>query len=204
MENKNIFEKLLYIQQNLKVPKGQYNSFGKYKYRACEDILEAVKPLLVATGTTLVIGDELLMIGDRYYVKATADLIDIETKERIVNTAYAREEEVKKGMDGSQITGSSSSYARKYALNGLFSIDDTKDSDYTNDGTEPARDSQKTAKPKGKTIGDYKKEFASILKVKEIPFERLVAYLNENYRTDKIDGLNMNQLENLRKTISEW
>lgn len=204
MENKNIFEKLLHIQQNLKVPKGQYNSFGNYKYRACEDILEAVKPLLAETKTTLVIGDEMLMIGNRYYVKAIANLFDTETKEKITNTAFAREDEERKKMDGSQLTGSSSSYARKYALNGLFAIDDTKDSDYTNDGTEPARDSQKTAKPKGKTIGDYKKEFASILKVKEIPFERLVAYLNENYRTDKIDGLNMNQLENLRKTISEW
>ena len=204
MENKNIFEKLLYIQQNLKAPKGQYNSFGKYKYRACEDILEAVKPLLVATKTTLVIGDELLLIGDRYYVKAIANLIDIETKERVVNTAYAREEEIKKGMDGSQITGSSSSYARKYALNGLFAIDDTKDSDYINDESEPIRGSKQASKPKGKTVGDYKKEFANILKVKEIPFEKFVSYLKTNYNADKIDGLNMNQLENLRKIISKW
>lgn len=204
MENKNIFEKLLYIQQNLKAPKGQYNSFGNYKYRACEDILEAVKPLLAETKTTLVIGDEMLMIGDRYYVKAIASLFDTETKEKISNAAFAREDEERKKMDGSQLTGSASSYARKCALNGLFAIDDTKDSDYTNDGTEPTRGSKQAYKPKKKTVGDYKKEFANILKVKEIPFERLVAYLKENYGADKIDGLNINQLENLKKTIGEW
>lgn len=118
-------DKLNYIQQNLKAPKGQTNSFGKYKYRSCEDILEAVKPLL---GTaTLVISDEIVMLGDRFYVKATATLKD--GKEEVSNTAYAREAQEKKGMDESQITGASSSYARKYALNGLFLIDDTKDAD---------------------------------------------------------------------------
>lgn len=132
---KEIKEKLFKIQQELKAPKSQTNKFGGYKYRNCEDILEAVKPLLKETETVLVLNDELVNIGERYYVKATATLFDDE--DAISNSAYAREEENKKGMDGSQITGASSSYARKYALNGLFSIDDTRDSDTTNTGEEP-------------------------------------------------------------------
>ncbi len=118
-------KKLNEIQQKLKAPKNQKNSFGNYNYRSCEDILEAVKPLL---GTaTLVITDEIINLGNRYYVKATVILKD--DKEEVSNTSYAREAEVKKGMDESQITGATSSYARKYALNGLFLIDDTKDAD---------------------------------------------------------------------------
>ena len=125
----NIYEKLLNIQTELKAPKSQYNSFGKYKYRSCEDILEAVKPICAKNKATLVLSDSLENIGDRYYIKATAILIDVESGENLENTAYAREEQEKKGMDGSQITGTASSYARKYALNGLFNIDDTKDAD---------------------------------------------------------------------------
>ena len=125
----NIYEKLLNIQTELKAPKGQYNSFGKYKYRSCEDILEAVKPICAKNKATLILSDSLENIGDRYYIKATATLIDVENGENLENTAYAREEAEKKGMDGSQITGTASSYARKYALNGLFNIDDTKDAD---------------------------------------------------------------------------
>lgn len=119
---------LIAIQNELKAPKGQYNSFGKYKYRSCEDILEAVKPLLEQHGCMLLISDSLEQIGERYYVKATATIM---TSEEHVFTAsaYAREPENKKGMDESQITGTASSYARKYALNGLFLIDDTKDAD---------------------------------------------------------------------------
>ena len=120
---------LMYIQQGLKCNKGQYNSFGKYKYRSCEDILESVKPLLNANNCILTLSDELVFMGERYYIKATATIKNVETGEEVSNTAYAREEETKKGMDGSQITGTSSSYARKYALNGLFCIDDTKDAD---------------------------------------------------------------------------
>lgn len=128
-----IEEKLMNIQVELKAPKGQYNSFGKYKYRSCEDILEAVKPLLKKYNCLLVVEDEIMAIGGRIYVKATACIYDVEQRgDKISNCAYAREEEEKKGMDGSQITGASSSYARKYALNGLLLIDDTKDSDATN------------------------------------------------------------------------
>lgn len=127
----NIYEKLLAIQTKLKAPKNQYNEFGKYYYRNCEDILEAVKPLCNEVKAAVIITDAIELIGSRYYVVATAKLIDLEGEggAYIENTAYAREDDTKKGMDGSQITGASSSYARKYALNGLFAIDDNRDSD---------------------------------------------------------------------------
>ena len=127
MTDKNIVQKICLIQSQLKAPKGQYNKFGKYNYRSLEDINEAVKPLLANEGLTMTISDELVLIGDRFYVKATATVTD--GKETLNVSGYAREEENKKGMDGSQITGTASSYARKYALNGLFLIDDTKDAD---------------------------------------------------------------------------
>lgn len=130
--NTNIYKKLLQVQGDLKAPKGQRNTFGNYNYRSCEDIVEAVKPLLKREGLILNLSDEVVQVGDRYYVKATARVIDIETGEKVETTALAREDENKKGMDLAQITGSVSSYARKYALNGMFAIDDTKDSDATN------------------------------------------------------------------------
>lgn len=123
---------LVKIQAELKAPKNQTNNFGKYKYRSAEDIIEAVKPILNKYGTALVVSDEVVQVGDRIYIKATATLLD-ETDDHISVNGWAREEEVKKGMDAAQITGSASSYARKYALNGLFAIDDTKDSDATNE-----------------------------------------------------------------------
>lgn len=122
-----MIEKLIKIQSELKAPKNQNNTFGKYKYRSCEDILEAVKPLLSREGLLLTLTDTIEQIGNRFYVKAKVTLTD--GTETVENTAYAREEETKKGMDGPQVTGTSSSYARKYALNGLFCIDDTKDAD---------------------------------------------------------------------------
>ena len=131
----NIHEKLQQVQSDLKAPKNQYNKFGGHNYRNCEDIQEAVKPLLKAVKAALVVGDELVLIGDRYYIKATARFIDCESGETVENTAYAREEQEKKGMDVSQVTGSTSSYARKYALNGLFCIDDVKDADNQNNAS---------------------------------------------------------------------
>lgn len=137
-----IAEKLLYIQQNLKAPKGQYNSFGDYHYRSCEDIQEALKPLLNTVKAVLLLNDEILQIGDRFYIKATAKLQDTESSENITNTAYARECESRPKMDAAQITGSCSSYARKYALNGLFCIDDAKDPDMMNNEAAPRQQSQ--------------------------------------------------------------
>lgn len=128
--------RLFAIQQELKAPKNQKNTFGGYKYRSCEDILEAVKPLLKKQNLGLFLKDEIVNVGERYYVKANAMIYDENGKILADISAYAREEENKKGMDASQITGAASSYARKYALNGLFAIDDTKDSDFTNTGDE--------------------------------------------------------------------
>ncbi len=142
-------KELISIQSELKAPKTQYNKFGGYKYRKAEDILEAVKPLLAKQKCTLIITDDIVMVGSRIYVKATATIKN-EKGEYETSTGWAREEETKKGMDGSQITGASSSYARKYALNGLLAIDDNADSDTTNDGQHQEakqQESQQAAKP---------------------------------------------------------
>ncbi|MDU3815753.1 MAG: ERF family protein [Pantoea sp.] len=136
--SKEFYARLAEIQRTLNAPKNQYNSFGKYKYRSCEDILEGVKPLL--NGLFLSISDEVVMIGDRYYVKATATITDGDASHTA--TALAREEESKKGMDSAQVTGATSSYARKYCLNGLFGIDDSKDAD-----TDEHKNQQASAKP---------------------------------------------------------
>ena len=139
----NGFQKLLQAQQKLNAPKDKYNPFGKYNYRSCESILEAVKPLLNEFKLSIVIDDSIEIFGSRIYVKATAYLYDSETGELIVkSSAYAREDDDKKGMDAAQLTGSTSSYARKYALNGLFAIDDSKDAD------TPEQKKEKEEKPK--------------------------------------------------------
>ena len=158
----SILTKLLAVQQALKAPKDQFNGFGKYSYRSCEGVLEALKPHLQANKMTVILSDTIKEIGGRVYVEATATATDVETGEGISVTAYAREEEVKKGMDASQVTGASSSYARKYALNGLFAIDDNKDSDATNNGDNSSD------KPKqGKSTGNTAKSQETALKCTE-------------------------------------
>jgi hypothetical protein len=143
-------KELIAIQSELKAPKSQFNKFGGYKYRKAEDILEAVKPLLAKQKCTLIITDDVVLIGNRIYVKATATIKN-EKGECETANGWAREEETKKGMDGSQITGASSSYARKYALNGLFAIDDNADSDTTNDGQhQEAQQQTQTQQPTAK------------------------------------------------------
>lgn len=139
-------KELIDIQKDLKAPKGQYNSFGKYKYRSAEDILEAVKPLCCVRDCQLTLSDDVVLIGDRFYVKATATIVNASGETTSVS-AFAREEDAKKGMDGSQITGTASSYARKYALNGLFCIDDTKDADTD----EYAKTTKKSAQTESET-----------------------------------------------------
>lgn len=129
-------KKLCKIQTELKAPKGQRNNFGKYNYRSCEDILEALKPLLDKYEAIINLSDNIVQVGERYYVSVVAKLADAKTGESVMSTAFAREDESKKGMDASQLTGATSSYARKYALNGLLAIDDTKDSDYLNNGSK--------------------------------------------------------------------
>lgn len=152
-------DKLQTIQSNLKAPKNQRNNFGNYNYRSCEDILEAVKPLLKEHNLTLVINDEVVNIGSHNYVKATATLSD--GTDKIEATAYAREAETKKGMDDSQITGATSSYARKYALNGLFAIDDTKDADTQDNRPQAPKKPQTKPDPLVKAKGDLMKALKS-------------------------------------------
>jgi hypothetical protein len=152
MENK-----LAEIQAKVKAPKGQFNSFGKYNYRSAEDILEAVKQVVNPMGYSITISDTIINVGDRYYIKATATLTN--GKETYSTDGYAREEESKKGMDGSQVTGACSSYARKYALNGLFALDDTKDSDATN---THGKDEVKVIKVEAKPLGYYKRIIDSL------------------------------------------
>lgn len=147
MADKTFTERLIAVQSQLKVPKNQYNDYGGFKYRSCEDILEAVKPLLQKEGLYVTIADDIVVIGERFYVKATATLSDGENS--ISNQAFAREDAAKKGMDGSQVTGTASSYARKYALNGLLAIDDTKDADALNNGKDS---NNGKAKASGKTM----------------------------------------------------
>ena len=186
-------DKLLKIQNELKAPKNQKNTFGGYNYRSCEDIFEAVKPLLTKENLLLRMNDELVQIGDRYYIKATAILTD--GNEVIENTAYAREEENKKGMDGSQITGASSSYARKYALNGLFLIDDVKDSDATNTGEEKEITIEEAKKYKI-TFGQYKG--MTLEEIKEDD-EEYLDWLWKNAKEKKVKEMTKMVLNNNEK-----
>lgn len=183
----NIYEKLGIIQSKLKAPKGQYNSFGKYKYRSCEDILEAVKPLLVETKTVLSVTDRMEVVGDRIYVRAEAHLNDCEDFGEIITVAYAREEESKKGMDSSQVTGAASSYARKYALNGLFCIDDNKDSDSTNTGDKTTG---KKAEPAKETEMISSENVMSIKNIiDKYPESKLMEQIKTRFKVDDIKSL---------------
>ena len=166
----NIYEKLLEIQTELKCGKTQFNSFGNYYFRNCEDILEAIKPLCNKNKVLIYLTDAIELIGDRTYVKSTATAVNVEKPdEKIVVTASAREEENKKGMDQSQITGASSSYARKYALNGLLDIDDTKDADATNKGETTSKGQVKTPPVGAKGIIGPKGDGVSTGSTKTLP-----------------------------------
>lgn len=168
----NIYKKLLKLQSKLKVPKNQFNSFGKYNFRSDEDILQNAKPHLFELNLLLTLTDEIIVrhiaeTNPRFYVKSTAKLVDIEDNESISVTAYDREEEVKKGMDASQITGAVSSYARKYALNGLLLLDDNKDSDSTNTHSED--ETKKTDTDSGQNFVPTSKQQAVIKNIMRSP-----------------------------------
>ena len=193
-----IYEKLSAIQVKLNAPKKQYNSYGRYNYRSCEDILEGLKPHLEETKTAVTVNDEIVLIGERYYVKATATLHDCESDKSVSNTAYAREELTKKGMDASQITGSTSSYARKYALNGLFCIDDVKDAD-TRDNRLKEAEEQAKAESEAKdiensVIDDLK---ARALKARCVAEQVPEATILKLYKVDAIEKLTMRQFANI-------
>jgi len=183
-----INEKLMNIQRDLKAPKNQFNAFGKYKYRSCEDILEAVKPLLVENKMTLVISDSIEGVNQKNYVKATVVLTDVENGDKIESAAYAREADNKKGMDDSQITGATSSYARKYALNGLFGIDDSKDADSTNTHGKEAK--TKPTKKKTKTVSeDEILEIEKLISETGIDKVKFQKWLKDSFKASKIDDI---------------
>lgn len=194
-----IYEKLINVQVELKAPKGQYNSFGKYAYRNCEDILEALKPVLKKEKLAIFISDDMVFLESRFYVKATVTLVDIETGEKICNTAFAREEESKKGMDGSQVTGASSSYARKYALNGMFAIDDTKDSDATN---THGREDKKPNTSGGLSEAQIKRLYAIANRAKITP-SQVVEVCKKDYSITDIKLLTKEQYDKVCARLEE-
>jgi hypothetical protein len=199
----NIYEKLHVIQQELKAEKGQTNDFGGYKYRSCEDILEAVKPLLKQTKTLLLMSDKVLLIGDRYYVEATAKLQDTETDAYYETSASAREEFEKKKTDCSQLTGAASSYARKYALNGLLCIDDNKDADATNKhGKDEKPKTGKDTNVTTKTLSDAQvKRLYTIAGKKNITNEQVKTVIKTEYKKDSANDLSKKEYDELVKRL---
>ena len=169
---KKIYEKLTALQTSLKAPKTKFNSFGNYKYRSLEDILEAVKPQLADLKLDLILSDDVAIVSDRIYVKGTAHLIDYESEEELTVSAFAREADIKKGMDSAQITGAASSYARKYALSGLLLLDDNQDADVqpsTQKSKEETTKSQNTAKPKPFDKKQFVKSIEAVIKQRKMP-----------------------------------
>ncbi len=192
-------KELIEIQNELKAPKGQFNGFGKYKYRSCEDILEAVKPLCSYKGCHLTLSDEIILIGDRFYIKSTATIENLEGINKSVS-AFAREALTKKGMDESQITGSASSYARKYALNGLFCIDDTKDADTMDNSAEVK---ETTLKPqKIELANDYhRKTLNKYLNIFQSQSDsKAIDYINEDLVAQDLTAVEANTIISHCKT----
>lgn len=209
-DKKTIHGKLLQIQGELKAPKGQFNNFGKYKYRSCEDILEAAKPLCVKHNCLLNLTDDLVQIGERYYIEAHAIITNVDDGSSVCVKSLAREEESKKGMDGSQVTGASSSYARKYALNGLFCTDDNKDSDTTNEGDNSDGKNKKPAvaevEKSPEEVKDDSKLIKAIAEIEKITKEIFASAENEE-DSKKIkksvgDAIKMHLVINGKKTAN--
>lgn len=190
----SVYEKLNQVQVNLEAPKNQYNSFGKYDYRSCEDILKGLKDLLRETKSAVTISDTVKQIGDRYYIEATAKFIDIETSEFVEATALAREDESKKGMDLAQVTGSVSSYARKYALNGLFAIDDAKDSDSTNTINKGDKSNNQSKNNKGELTESQIKRLYAKAYAKGADREKVKSHVLKKFNKD-VDSLTKEQYD---------
>lgn len=217
-EGKPIFAALMAVQAELKAPKGQHNSFGKYDYRSAEDIIEAVKPLLKDNGLFLNMSDDIVLIGDRYYVKATVKVVDVVTGESVQTSALAREAAQKKGMDESQVTGTASSYARKYALNGLFAIDDNRDADtdeyarQTSQSAAGARPSRNAGNYKGEPQGGGSDEIrrkalhglGEAMKRAGLSKEEVSAICGVHFKKTSSSELTTGQLSILAAHLEEW
>lgn len=217
-EGKPVLAALMAVQAELKAPKNQHNSFGKYDYRSAEDIIEAVKPLLKENGLFLNMSDDIVLIGDRYYVKATVIVVDVVTGESVQTSALAREAAQKKGMDESQVTGTASSYARKYALNGLFAIDDNRDADtdeyaaQTRQSAAGARPSRNTGNYKGTPQGGGSDEIrrkalhglGEAMKKAGLSKEEVSAICGVHFKKTSSNELTTGQLSILAAHLEEW
>lgn len=217
-EGKPIYASLMAVQAELKAPKGQHNSFGKYDYRSAEDIIEAVKPLLKENGLFLNMSDEVVLVGDRYYIKATVKVVDVVTGESVQTSALAREAAQKKGMDESQVTGTASSYARKYALNGLFAIDDNRDADtdeyarQTSQNAAGACSTQNASGNKGKPQGGGSDEIrrkalhglSDAMKRAGLSKEEVSAICGVHFKKTSSNELTNGQLSILAAHLEEW
>lgn len=217
-EGKPIFAALMAVQAELKAPKGQHNSFGKYDYRSAEDIIEAVKPLLKENGLFLNMSDEVVLVGDRYYIKATVKVVDVITGESVQTSALAREAAQKKGMDESQVTGTASSYARKYALNGLFAIDDNRDADtdeyaaQTRQNAAGARPSRNAGNSKGVPQSGGSDEIrrkalhglGEAMKRAGLSKEEVSAICGVHFKKTSSSELSNGQLSILAAHLEEW
>lgn len=217
-EGKPIYASLMAVQAELKAPKNQHNSFGKYDYRSAEDIIEAVKPLLKDNGLFLNMSDEIVLIGDRYYVKATVKVVDVVTGESVQTSALAREAAQKKGMDESQVTGTASSYARKYALNGLFAIDDNRDADtdeyarQTSQNAAGARSTRNAGNYKGAPQGGGSDEIrrkalhglSEAMKKAGLSKEEVSAICGVHFKKTSSADLSTGQLSILAAHLEEW
>ena len=199
----SIYEKLSHIQNEIKVPKNLYNKFGNYYYRNAETIFDTVKPVCMKHRTTLVVSDEIVNVDGRFYVKGIATLCDWDSDKEVMNVAYAREEEAKKGMDASQVTGSCSSYARKYALNGLFNLDDNKDADAPEQKEEAEARTKATAKN-----ANNKKEKAEVMATEsqlkmiyELGNEERIEGLKKHYKVNELSELTIDQASQAIKIL---
>lgn len=199
MAGKQIYSALMAVQRDLKAPKGQQNKFGNYKYRSAEDIIEAVKPLLNENGLILNMTDDVVMVGERIYIKATVSVIDVANGDTVTTTALARESAVKKGMDDSQVTGTASSYARKYALNGLFAIDDTKDAD-TNEYQQTQVNSNRAHEERNGAI----KVLNDAIKKTGIKPAEVAAIAGAKFGKTSTKDMTVKEIYELADNLSKW
>ncbi|WP_040985475.1 ERF family protein [Oceanobacillus jeddahense] len=202
MSDENLVQKLIHVQKELKAPKGQFNKFGNYNYRSAEDILEAVKPFNAEKGLLLTLTDEPLLVGEWHYIKATATITD--GKDAHIVTAYARESENKKGMDHSQITGTASSYARKYALNGLYLIDDTKDADtdeYQNQNNQQQTGNQSSNQTSGNLSDKQIKRMYAIGSQSGIKADQIKQVVKDQYGKQELSQLTKQEYDEICKRL---
>lgn len=206
MMAKNILKKILLIQQELKVPKNQFNAFGKYNYRSCEDILESARPIANKNGCVIVINDDIKEINGRYYVEATITLFDVESGEEISTKALAREAEPKSGMSESQLTGACSSYARKYALSAMFALDDEKDDD-TRDNRQQSKQNTQPKKTISKPIDEKTKHLSSVfnkMKTHNVSKQDILSILKTNFNKTSSKDLTLQEVKELDENFNNY